>query len=339
MGAAGGIIGAAGSIASSAIQASAQKKIMQMQLDAIKKQREFVYNELNPTKINAQASAADIQRAQERLRLQGKIDPAALAARYAGEAKVLEGIEGLGKADSDKLAAQAAQEAMAQTGEFEAVKARMIDQALAELDAGATIPKDVQAELVKAGLERSGAVSGAATGQGFGGNILRKLIGTEALKLQADRQARAQALSTTASNLEQARANILGNLFPRLQQQQMENIKAAAGGVNLSEAIKPDVGLSGTDVANIWMARVGATNQLASQATNAQAAAMGNIANAWQSGISGAATGIGNAITPNPYASLMEQMVKNQNAAGSGTGGLINWSNPSEANLGYSLGY
>lgn len=315
MGAAGGIIGAAGSIAGSAIQASAQKKIMQMQLDAIKKQREFVYNELNPTKVNAQASAADIQRAQARLKLQGKIDPAALAARYAGEQKVLEGIQKIGTADSDKLAAQAASEAMAQTGEFEAVKAKMIDQALAELDAGATLPKDVQAELVKAGLERSGAVSGAATGQGFGGNILRKLIGTEALKLQADRQARAQALSTTASNLEQARANILGNLFPRLQEQQMKNIQAASGGVTMSEALKPDVGLSGTDIANIWMARVGATNQLAGQASNVQSTAMGNIANAWQTGISGAATGIGNAITPNPYASLMEQMVKNQNAA------------------------
>jgi len=318
MGAAGGIIGAVGSIAGSAIQASAQKKIMQMQLDSIKKQQEFVYNELNPTKINAQASEADRQRAQARLRLQGKVDPAALAARYAGEQKVLEGVQGVGQASSDQLAAMAASETAANAGQFEAVKAKMIDQAMTELDAGATLPPDVQAELVKAGLERSGSVSGAAGSPGFGGNIIRKLIGQEALKLQADRQARAQQLSTTAQNLDTARANIIGSLFPRLQQQQMGNITMGQSGVSLSEALKPDAGLSGTDIANLWLARVGATNQLAGQARNAEAVAMGNIANAWQSGITGAATGLGNAFAPqpqNPYADLMAAMVKNNQPA------------------------
>jgi diguanylate cyclase (GGDEF)-like protein len=56
---------------------------------------------------------------------------------------------------------------------------------MVEMEAGATLPPDVQAELVKAGLERSGSVSGAAGSPGFGGNIIRKLIGQEALKLQA----------------------------------------------------------------------------------------------------------------------------------------------------------
>jgi hypothetical protein len=58
---------------------------------------------------------------------------------------------------------------------------------------------------------------------------------------------------------------VLGNLFPRLQQQQMGNIGAASGILQQSNSMLPQAGLSGADVANVWLQRVGAVNSLTQQ--------------------------------------------------------------------------
>jgi len=261
-----------------------------MQIDALEKQRKFVYDELSPTKVNAQATAADVDRAKNRLALQNITDPNLLAARYAAEAKMLKGAEELGGAPSDKAAAAAYGEAMDQgtTGVAAQMKQKLIDAALGELEAGATLPDDVQAELVKAGLERSGTTLGAATSKGMGGNIQRSMVGERALALKAERQARAQQLSQSANALESSRNSLMLSLFPSLQKQQLSNLAASQDVLKSSAAELPPAGLSGESIANIWLARVGATNQLSQSA--ADAAARGTIgqATAWQQGLGGA---------------------------------------------------
>lgn len=274
----GAVLGLAGSIGGAAISSSAQKKATEMQIKALERQRDFVFSQLDPSVIGAQARKADVDRAKARLALQGKLDPALLATRYAAQEKILKGTEEIGSAPSDVAAGMAFDEATAQatTGTAAQLKQKLIDSALAEIEMGAQLPNDVQAELVKAGLERSGATLGAATPQGLGGNIARSMIGERALALKAERQARAQQLATTAQGLESARNNLMLNLFPQLQQQQMKNLAAASGALATSSEELPQAGLGGEDIANLWLARVGATNQL-SQAS-AEAAARGGQA-------------------------------------------------------------
>lgn len=274
---------------------------MEMQLDALEEQRDFVFSQLDPALINQQARSADVTRAQNQLALQGIIDPGLLQTRYDAQDVIAQQLGQLGAAGAD-VAAAATQEALQGVPGLEEARNRLIDAALAELDAGATLPPDVQAELVGAGLERAGQTSGSASAEGFGGNILRKVLGTAGLELQAQRQQRAAALTTAAQDLEGKRQTILQNLFPSLANVQLAKLGGAQGALQTSAAMAPEAGLSGQNIANLWLARVGAANQLANQIAQVgaqgalgQAQALGGLAaglgrtaggafNAWQGG-------------------------------------------------------
>lgn len=280
------IFSAAGQVASAAITANAMKEAADMQIKALERQREFVYNELAPEKIGAQATAADIDRARNRLALQAQTDPALLRSRYKAEAGIEKNLDELfgPNAPGNVIAQQAQAEALAPSVAAQA-KQRLIDTALGELDAGAKLPPDLQAELVTAGLTRAGA-----TGQRAGGQRVEvaRMIGERGLQLQAERQARAAALTGAAQQLETSRANILGALFPALQAQQLQKQQAAQAALGMSNELMPLAGLGGTDIANLWLARVGATNQLAQQQADIGARAGQASAQALGQGIGGA---------------------------------------------------
>lgn len=280
----GGIVAGSGADSAAANSASAINSAMLAQLAAAKEQRAFVYANLDPSKINSEAAKADTQRALARLALQGQIDPKLLDARYAAEDQIAKQLSEIGGASSDAVASQTTKEALKGVPGLDAVKAGLVDAAAKELAAGATLPPDVQAELVKAGLEQSGMVTGSASPRGVGGTMLRTLLGSAGVNLQMARQKQASDLAASASNLEAQRQNILQGLFPKLQNQQMQNIAATSGILNQSNSMAPQAGLSGSDVANIWLARVGATNQLTQQAANAYSSGIVGMANAQNAG-------------------------------------------------------
>lgn len=266
-----------GSVAGAAIQASAMKEATAMQIDALEKARDFVYSQLDPALINREARSADVTRAQNQLALQGIIDPALLQTRYDAQDVIAQQLGQLPGA-GEEVARTAEAEAIAGVPRLQEARDRLIDAALSELDAGATLPPDVQAELVQAGLERAGQTSGAASAEGFGGNILRKVLGTAGLELQAQRQARATALTQAAQDLEGKRQTILQNLFPSLASVQLAKLGGAEQALQTSAAMAPEAGLSGQNIANLWLARVGAQNQLANQI--AQVGAQGALGQA-----------------------------------------------------------
>lgn len=272
----GGLTSAGGQIAAAQMQANAVEEATQMQIQALERQRQFVYDNLNPSVVNDQALAADTNRAANRLALQGLIDPSLLNSRYASEGAIADQLSQLGQGNAKKVADQATTEAIAGGPQMEAAKQKLIDTAMEELNAGATLPPDVQAELVKAGLEQSGAVTGHASGQGAGGTILRTVLGTAGLNLKKQREQQAAGLITSAQNLASSRSAVLQSLFPSLTQTQLANLQGSQGVLTQSNSMIPNAGLSGTDVANIWLARVGATNSLTQQA--AQAGANGSMA-------------------------------------------------------------
>lgn len=321
----GGITGAAGQIASAAMNAAAIKEATQMQIDAIERQKQFVYNNLDPSVVGGQATQADINRALNQRALQGMIDPNLLSSRYGAEAAIQSQLGELGKGNAAAVSGAAASEALAPTAGIDAAKQKLIEAANKELAAGATLPPDVQAELVKAGLEKSGMVTGAASGQGTGGQILRTILGSAGLQLQKQRQEQAAGMLTAAQNLTASRASILQGLFPSLSNQQLANLGGAQNVLTQANALTPNAGLSGTDVANIWLARVGATNQLTQQAAQigAQGAlgqagaygqmigagtnSLGQIANGWlnSSGGSGGVTQVNADLGSNPAGPFM----------------------------------
>lgn len=278
------------------MQANASKDAARIQASAIKEAQAFVYNNLDPQVIQGQATAADVQREQQRLALQSMIDPALSQLRYQSSNQLLAQGAQIGQGPQEMIAQQAATEAMASGGPINDLKTRLIDAAMQELELGATLPPDVQAELVQAGLEKSGMVSGAATSKGLGGNLIRKEVGQGAIKLQADRQARAAALAQTASGLETQRQQILQGLFPALQAKDLQNLQASQGLLGTSANLVPEAGLSGSQIANIWLNRVGAVGGLGVDAAKAQATGVLGSAAAWSPAIGAAAGAVGNAL-------------------------------------------
>lgn len=314
----GEIFGAVGSIASAAITANAIQDATDKQLKALEKQRKFVYDELEPGKVNALANAADVDRAKNQLALQGIVDPALLRSRYASEAGLEKSLAGLGQGASEAVAAQASKEALGSTGDFDALKKRLIDTALSEIDAGASLPSDLQAELVKSGLERGGAAVGSVNPAGLAGNETRRLIGQEGLNLQAQRQGRAAALGQAAQSLEANRAQMLGSLFPALKQNQLATIEGQRGVFNVAAGATPEAGLSGKDIAQLWLARVGAVGQIGVSAADVAAKGAINTATALGTGLGAATSSIGKAL---PSTSQVYNGIFGKSSSGGGGGG------------------
>jgi hypothetical protein len=271
----GEIFGAAGSIVSAKMQADATKEATQMQLDALEQQRNFVFKNLRPSRVNEAARAADIERAESRLALQAQLDPALLATRYISQNKLLELAQEGAESQGDVVAAKLFGETMKEEPRLELLRGKLLDTALDEIDQGASLPPDVQAELVKAGLERSGTVGTGSSSRGLAGQFTRKLIGSEALNLKKARQDQAVRLGLAAEDISSRRLGILGSVFPSLKNLQTQNIQQQQSALGTANQLVPEAGLGGSDIANVFLARVGATNQIAQSA--ADVAARGSL--------------------------------------------------------------
>jgi len=283
----GEIFGAVGSLLSAKMQADAIKEATELQIRALERQREFVYDELDPTKIGGAGTKADIDRAMARLALQSQVDPDLLAARYKASRMLLGDLDKLGAADSDtsRVSKVVVDEAIAGIPGMQEAKQRLVDAALAELEMGATLPPDVQAELVKAGLETSGMTTGTANATGFGGQLIRQILGSAGVALKKQRQDQAAGLLGQAQSLEQSRQQILGTLFPNLSTVQLNTVAGKQSILEQSNKMVPEAGLGGSDIANLWLARVGATSKLDQSAADAAARGAFGQAQAWQAGL------------------------------------------------------
>ena len=273
-GVAGGVIGAAGSVAGAMITAEAQEDALDFQKKALRAQQARL-DALDPNALANQATLQDIARRANALLAQRQVDPALAAVRRIGAEQVIREAEA-GPSSGDVLAEQLFQEVRTQDPKLAALKQRLLDEARAELDAGATLPPEFQAELVRTGLERAGQAGLGTTGRGLGGVQLRKLIGSEGLALKRQRQDQATKLAGAAQDIENARVNILGSIFPRLKDLSTANLSRAQSIFSTGESTVPTVGLTGSDVVNIDLTKAGASNQLTSQAGDV--AARGAIA-------------------------------------------------------------
>ena len=287
----GSIVGGIFQMGSASIQAKAMKKATQMQIDAINQQRELIRSELAPEKVAPMVAAADKQRAMSMLALQGKIDPALLASRYQASSNILGTLQQPG-GQAEDLASQLISEIQQPSAGLEAVKAAMIDRALDSLDAGATLPSDVQAEIIKAGLERSTASGVGAARSGLAGQTAKKILGQAGVTLQQQRENQAMNLTKTADELSTRRAQLLASVFPQLKNLQTQNLQNALSSLTTSNAMVPESGMSGGDMLNLLKARVGAEQSLTSQEGAARAELAKGIGSAW----SGALGGIGKAV-------------------------------------------
>lgn len=278
---------ARGQIAAGRAAGAAAGDATTYQLQALEKIKGYLEQHLDPEKLAGISAAQDKARAKASLDLQREVDPGMAQVRQAAQAKVLASITGLEGSAANRLASQAASLAAAEASNpaTKALQEKFLSRANEELDLGTTLPSDLQAELVQAGLQRAGAVTGSAgAGSGVGRNIATQLFGQAALQLRAQRQATAQALSNSAQQLQQSRLSLLSGLFPALKQNQLADLGAASGAFQVADAAVPKAGMGGNDLVNLYLAKIGAITQntqdvgkIAGQGTLAAGQAAGQV--------------------------------------------------------------
>jgi hypothetical protein len=291
----GSIFSAAGAIVAGAIQSDSMKAAAAAQQEALSKQLTNVNLGMDPTAVNDLAVTAGREHAINQLALQKLIDPNLATTRQVAGADLLKGVNDINdpNSQSNQIARAAVENATTGSAGLDKGKSALIDAALAQIKAGATLPPDVEAQMVQAGLQQGGSATGTSTGTGLGGNILRSVLGTAGLNLQMQRQSQAAGLLQQAGVLQQQKQSTLSNLFPSLANTQLANLSGTAGALGTSNSLVPDTGLTAKDTANLWLQRVGAQNQIYGGQGTVEAQKKLGQGQAWSTAIGTAASDIG----------------------------------------------
>lgn len=293
----GGLFGAAGQIAGAFIASDAAKQATSIQNQAMQDVRTRIESGLNPSTLQQIATQGDIQRAHQQQQLFSQMFPDLASASTAAQKSLAQQAGGFGaQAPATQVGAAAAADALKNVGATQGGQNQLIDAALAQLKAGATLPPDVEAQLVQSGLEASGMVTQHASGQGIGGQQLRTILGTAGIQLQQQRQQQAAGLLAQAQNLETQRQSVLTDLFPRLSATQLQQTQGAAGIFGTAQSAVPQAGLSGTQLASTWLQRIGALNQAQEQQAGVQASGQLAQGAIWGNAIGSAVGGLGSSL-------------------------------------------
>lgn len=282
-----------------AIQADAVRGAAAAQQAALTQELNNINLGMDPATVNELATNAGREQAVNQLALQKLVDPALAATRQAAGADILKSVNDINNPNSasNQIARAAVENATTGSAGLDQGKSALISAALDQIKQGATLPPDVEAEFVKAGLERAGGVTGGATGTGLGGNILRTVLGSAGLNLQMQRQTQAAGLLQQAGVLQQQKQNTLQTLFPSLAQTQLANLAGTTNALTTSNSLVPNTGLSATDVANLWLQRVGAQNQIYSGRGTVEAQNKLGQGQAWSQAVGTATSDIGSAFS------------------------------------------
>jgi len=281
------------------LKGQAAKKAGEAQKNALADQEKILQQKLDPAALNRLAQTMDRERALSRRALQEEIDPELAELRQKGKEELL---KEFGTPDSSRQTTQVAnqlfQENITADPRIEALKDSIINKAQSDLDAGATLPPEYQAELVRSGLS-TGAGSGVGVSRNQVGGVTARLLGSAGIQLGQQRVAEAQQLTNTAQNLTNARASILSSIFPTVKATEDAKIARAAGAFQLGESTLPQSGLSGSDAVNLEVARRNA--QVAAKGKKGEisanlAIAKGNEQAGYLSAIGSAASGAAGAI-------------------------------------------
>lgn len=256
------VVVAAGSAATAVVQKNAADKAAGAQKKGVEQQNQLLKGNMNPDKLNALATRFDKDRAKNRIEFQKELDPELAALRQKGKEELLAQAE-LDKTttDSAKVAKELFNEVKQADPRMQALKESLITRAQADLDAGATLPPEYQAELVRAGLTQASQGGIGFDKSTIGGGVARAL-GSAGLQLAAARANEAQQLAQSAQNITNSRVNILATVFPKLRDLESVNRQDALVNFQVGDSALPQVGLTGQDAVNIQIAKTKAKGAL-----------------------------------------------------------------------------
>lgn len=287
-----GVVVAGAGIAAAQAKKSAANKAAKARSEALSRVRA-----VEPTSMEARARRADEDRYRSQLDLQRRVEPNAAGARESGLKELAASVRTPTDQLAEGVAAKAYQELAQSPAELDALRTKLLSNAKEELDRGAELPPEFQAELVQAGLETSGA-SGVGVGRrGAAGQTQRRLIGSAGLELQERRRANAQQAMATDVGVQSARQQVLAGLSSQLMGIGQARQARATTAIGVTQALMPESGLSGREVVGLEVNKQNTANQIAlgqGEIAAGKAMAKGQyIADLAGAAASGVTTGLG----------------------------------------------
>lgn len=320
--AAGSLLGSGGQIISGVINDKARKDAYRTQREGLKKQKQFLKDNFDPARLAETSLKYDKGYLQRRLDLQQEMDPELAQVRQLGKEQLLQQIQrdpsSLG---TTQVADQMLRENLNEDPASKKLRDRFLGEANKELDLGANLPPEYQAELVRAGLTGGSQAGIAADKRTIGGTVSR-LLGGAGIRLQQQRQNQAMALSDQSDQLAQSRQKILSNIFPSVAANEADTARRAATAFAIGQETLPQAGLTGREVLGLDISQkqgqLGLLQNrydLSAQNKLARGRAMGNIVGAAAGGA------LGNALSPGSFQTVDPTTGAAQGAAGGGGGG------------------
>jgi hypothetical protein len=191
--------------------------------------------------------AADLQKYQDQFAAQRKYDPVLGAMRSQGSENFLAQLQydKTGQGVGDKATREVSKLIEdAKAGQQSAIDTLMT-KAQEELDAGATLPPEFQAELVKAGLEGAGTGGLGIEGRGASGTGVRTLLGSAGLQLKQQREKNAIGMFGAADDIRAGRMKALAGVAELDNNVRSGKFARAGGAIGVGNAAMPSVGMSG----------------------------------------------------------------------------------------------
>ncbi len=248
---AGAAVAASRAAGAAHAKSKAADKAAEAQKNALKGQKKILEEELSYGKVNQQAVQAERQRAKDRIALQEEIDPELAQLRQLGKEQLLAQAKQPGASQqSVQVANQLFAEFQKPDQGIEHLKDQIISKAQEDLNRGATLPPEYQAELVRAGIT-AGSQAGLKTAQSTIGGKVTQALGAAGVNLEQQRTQEAAGLAGVANNLEQSRAKLLESIFPTISQSEATQRAVAASTFGIGEQTLPQAGLTGQEAANL----------------------------------------------------------------------------------------
>lgn len=235
-----------------------QKKALMKQVKAVKS-----LEQVDIARLKDLAATTDKENLANRLSAQKEVDPAMAALRAKGASGLLAGLEAdrAGGESANALSAASADEAD-KSQDTSGLIAQLIEQARQDLAAGATLPPELQGELVRSGLESATSDSLGSTGQGVAGTRIRTLLGGAGLALKQQRQQSAQAAVSTADALKSSRQQRLSQIVGLDQSIRQGKAGRSAAATGMGQSTLPGGGIEGSDAGNLFVDNTNFRNQI-----------------------------------------------------------------------------
>lgn len=219
---------------------------------------------LDIDELNSLASDTDIEKFKKQFQVQADNDPTYAALRNKGGAGILRALneDANGQTNADLALKQMSEDLKKEGPVTQGFIDDLLSRAKADLDAGATLPPEFQAELVKAGLEGAGTKGLSIEGRGSAGTDVRRLLGSEGLALKGAREANARTNITAAEALRERRARVLEGLATLDNNLRGAKVIRAGGAAAIGSAAVPSIGLTGQDDVNMSIQNTNLANQV-----------------------------------------------------------------------------